>query len=99
VCHRCALDSVQCVSRLECRIHALSVIDLVHPKTTQTSILQVSSIELVLFLGLWTLLNVGCEENGPWAIWLNGFWCLMINTTCELKCLLVFVFVVHRMLK
>jgi hypothetical protein len=25
-----------------------------------------------------------CKENGPRAIWLNRFWCLMINTTCEL---------------
>jgi hypothetical protein len=39
------------------------------------------------------------EENGPRAIWLNRFWCLMINTTSGLMCLLVFVFVVHRMLK
>jgi hypothetical protein len=31
------------------------------------------------------------------AIWLNEFWCLMINTTCELMCLLVFMFIVHRM--
>jgi hypothetical protein len=40
-----------------------------------------------------------CKENGPRAIWLNEFWCLMINTTCELMCFLVFLFVVHRMLK
>jgi hypothetical protein len=40
-----------------------------------------------------------CKENGLRAIWLNEFWCLMINTTWELMCLLVFVFVVHRMLK
>jgi hypothetical protein len=40
-----------------------------------------------------------CKENGLRAIWLNEFWCLMINTTCELMCLLVFVFVVHRTLK
>jgi hypothetical protein len=39
------------------------------------------------------------KENGPRAIWLNRFWCLMINTTCGLMCLLVFMFVVHRMLK
>jgi hypothetical protein len=39
----------------------------------------------------------GCKENGPRAIWLNEFWCLMINTTCELMCLLVFMFIVHRM--
>jgi hypothetical protein len=37
----------------------------------------------------------GCKENGPQAIWLNEFWCLMINTTCELMCLLVFMFIVH----
>jgi hypothetical protein len=45
-------------------------------------------------------LNLGmlnCKENGPRAIWLNEFWCLMINTICELMCLLVFV--VHMMLK
>jgi hypothetical protein len=35
----------------------------------------------------------------PRAIWLNRFWCLMINITCGLMHLLVFVFVVHRMLK
>jgi Na+-driven multidrug efflux pump len=40
-----------------------------------------------------------CKENGLRAIWLNRFWCLMINITCGLMCLLVFVFVVHRMLK
>jgi hypothetical protein len=39
-----------------------------------------------------------CKENEPRAIWLNEFWYLMINTICELMCLLVFVFVVHRML-
>jgi hypothetical protein len=38
-----------------------------------------------------------CKENGPRAIWLIEFWCLMINTTCELISFLVFVFVVHRM--
>jgi hypothetical protein len=38
-----------------------------------------------------------CKENGPQAIWLNEFWCLMINTTCELMCLLVFMFIVQRM--
>ena len=41
----------------------------------------------------------GCKENGPRAIWLNRFWCLMINITCGLMCLLVFMFVVHRMLR
>jgi hypothetical protein len=41
----------------------------------------------------------GCKENGHRAIWLNRFWCLMINITCGLMCLLVFVFVVHMMLK
>jgi hypothetical protein len=38
-----------------------------------------------------------CKENEPWAILLNKFWCLMINITCGLMCLLVFV--VHKMLK
>jgi hypothetical protein len=33
-----------------------------------------------------------CIENGPLAIWLNRFWCLMINITCGVMCLLVFVF-------
>ena len=37
-----------------------------------------------------------CKENGPQAIWLNRFWCLMINTTCGLICLLVFIILVHR---
>jgi hypothetical protein len=40
-----------------------------------------------------------CKENGPQAIWLKRFWCLMINITRELMCLLVFMFVVHMMLK
>jgi uncharacterized integral membrane protein len=40
-----------------------------------------------------------CKENGPRAIWLKRFWCLMVNITCGLMCLLVFMFVVHRMLK
>jgi hypothetical protein len=40
-----------------------------------------------------------CKENGPRTIWLNRFWCLIINITCGLMCLLVFVLVVHRMLK
>jgi hypothetical protein len=39
------------------------------------------------------------KENGPRAIWLNRFWRLMINITCGLMCLLVFMFLVHRMLK
>jgi hypothetical protein len=38
-----------------------------------------------------------CKENGPRAIWLKGFWCLMINITCGLMSLLVFIFIVHRM--
>jgi hypothetical protein len=40
----------------------------------------------------------GCKENGPRTIWLNKFWCLMINITCGLLCLLV-IFIVHRMLR
>jgi hypothetical protein len=45
-------------------------------------------------------LNITCyKENGPEAIWLNRLWCLMINITYGLMCLLVFVLVVHRMLK
>jgi hypothetical protein len=40
-----------------------------------------------------------CKENGPRAIWLNRFWCLMINITYGLMCLPMFMFVVHRMLK
>jgi hypothetical protein len=38
-----------------------------------------------------------CKENGPRAIWLIEFWCLMNNTIIELISFLVFVFVVHRM--
>jgi hypothetical protein len=38
-----------------------------------------------------------CKENGPWAIWLIEFWCLINNTIRELISFLVFVFVVHRM--
>jgi hypothetical protein len=38
---------------------------------------------------------IGCKENGPRAIWLIEFWCLLINTICELMSFLVFV--VHRM--
>jgi hypothetical protein len=40
---------------------------------------------------------VMCKENGPHAIWIKRFWCLMVNITCGLMSLLVFVFVVHRM--
>jgi hypothetical protein len=39
------------------------------------------------------------KENGPRAIWLKRFWCLMINISHELISLLVFMIVVHRMLK
>jgi hypothetical protein len=38
-----------------------------------------------------------CKENGPWAIWLIEFWCLINNTIRELISFLVFMFVVHRM--
>jgi hypothetical protein len=38
-----------------------------------------------------------CKENGPGAIWLKRFWCLMVNITCGLMSFLVFVFVVHMM--
>jgi hypothetical protein len=38
-----------------------------------------------------------CKENGPQTIWLKRFWCLMINITHGLICLLVFVSIVHRM--
>ena len=38
-----------------------------------------------------------CKENGPRAIWLIEFWCLMNNTIRELISFLVFMFVVHRM--
>jgi hypothetical protein len=38
-----------------------------------------------------------CKENGPRAIWLIEFWCLMNNTIRKLISFLVFVFVVHRM--
>jgi hypothetical protein len=44
-----------------------------------------------------TLRKRGCKENGPRAIWLIEFWCLMNNTIRELISFLVFVFVVHRM--
>jgi hypothetical protein len=37
------------------------------------------------------------KENGPRAIWLIEFWCLMNNTIRELISFLVFEFVVHRM--
>jgi hypothetical protein len=40
-----------------------------------------------------------CKENGPLGHLAKEFWCLMINITCGLMCLLVFMFVVHRMLK
>jgi hypothetical protein len=55
---------------------------------------------LVLLLFARRLLSLSplvCKENGPWAIWLNKFWCLMINTICGLICLLVFIIIVHRM--
>jgi hypothetical protein len=40
-----------------------------------------------------------CKENGPRSIWLKRFWCLMTNIAYGLMCLLVFMIVVHRMLK
>jgi FtsZ-binding cell division protein ZapB len=40
-----------------------------------------------------------CKENGPRVIWLNRFWCLLINITYRLMCLLVFMIIVHRMPK
>jgi hypothetical protein len=40
-----------------------------------------------------------CKEKRPRAIWLKRFWCLMINITCVVMSLLVFMFVVNRMLK
>jgi hypothetical protein len=43
------------------------------------------------------LASGACKENGPRAIWLIEFWCLMNNTIRELISFLVFVFVVHRM--
>jgi hypothetical protein len=43
--------------------------------------------------------NYLCKKNGPRVIWLNRFWCLMINITYGLMCLLVFMIIVHRMLK
>jgi hypothetical protein len=47
--------------------------------------------QMLIFLKGW------CKENGPRAIWLSKFWCLMINTICGLTSFLVFMFVVHRM--
>jgi hypothetical protein len=44
-------------------------------------------------------MSLECKEYGPQAIWLNRFWCFMINITCGLMCLLVFMIVVHRMPK
>jgi hypothetical protein len=38
-----------------------------------------------------------CKGNGPQAIWLKRFWCLMINIAYGLMYLLVFIFIVHRM--
>jgi hypothetical protein len=43
--------------------------------------------------------HIFCKENGPQAIWLKRFWCLIINIAYGLMCLLVFMIVVHRMLK
>jgi hypothetical protein len=44
----------------------------------------------------YVLSHNACKENGPRAIWLIEFWCLMNNTIRELISFLVFVFVVHR---
>jgi hypothetical protein len=52
--------------------------------------------DLVVFLTC-SNLGCGCKENGPRAIWLIKFWCLMINTICGLICLLVFLIIIHRM--
>jgi hypothetical protein len=48
-----------------------------------------ASLELMSLLDCYSgyhqiLMKKECKENGPQAIWLNRFWCLMINTTCEL---------------
>jgi Ca2+/Na+ antiporter len=40
-----------------------------------------------------------CKENRPWVVWLNIFWCLMINIIYGLMYLLVFMIIVHMMLK
>jgi hypothetical protein len=39
------------------------------------------------------------KENGLRAIWLKKIWCLMANITRGLMCLLVFMIIVHKMLK
>jgi hypothetical protein len=62
--------------------------------------LEYNPIDLVLepYLFLVFLLAFCfCKENGPRAIWLIEFWCLMNNTIRELISFLVFMFVVHRM--
>jgi hypothetical protein len=63
----------------------------------KTELKLLSSSNTLGYIEFYVLYN--CKENGPRAIWLNRFWCLMINITCGLTCLLVFVFVVHMMLK
>jgi hypothetical protein len=65
---------------------------MVHEKNYPTHDLELAVV--VHALKTWR-----CKENGPWTIWLKRFWYLMINITCELMCLLVFMIVVHRMLK
>jgi hypothetical protein len=72
---------------------------LEHP--TATSLLPLRCFQVVHIPCLHTQVKSNhqgrCKENGPQAFWLIEFWCLMVNTTCGLICLLVFIIIVHRM--
>jgi hypothetical protein len=59
----------------------------------------VKSTQSLFFCLSHITLQRACKENGPRAIWLKRFWCLMTNIAYRLMCLLVFMIVVHRMLK
>jgi hypothetical protein len=73
-----------------------SIFDTLRSIANMLGKLVICIIRLVLDLS--EMLVPICKENGPRAIWLNRFWCLMINITYGLMCLLEFVFVVHMML-
>jgi hypothetical protein len=64
---------------------------------TGTGMREKSPPRAFVGVGMGIFSPLRCKENGPRAIWLIEFWCLMNNTIHDLISFLVFVFVVHRM--
>jgi hypothetical protein len=67
-------------------------------KPTDMAPLPLRQHHISITIALRLFSDSNCKENGPRAIWLVEFWCLMINTIRELISFLVFVFVVYMML-